>query len=179
MAAAGTLRSWPATQSSPGCSGPQHLARPGLGHRAVLVGDLAVDDRAVDPVRGHRKALAARSVDPLQRGGLAFFDRSGGAGRPIAQKLIRQALIGDGSVRVRRLPARRADIWKPIFAAAQAQVGSLLARLAGPGLLNYLARLLVCGLLLRPRRTRLRWAQIEIRRDRQRGARFDGEFVGG
>src|SRR5271167_2232820 len=116
-------------------------------------------------------------IHPLQRGRFALFDLAAGAARTVvAQEIARQALISDGGVGIG--PTARTNVRKPVFGAAQAEIGRLLARLAGPGLLDQLLSLLVGALLLRPRRSRLRWTQVEIGWDRQRCSRFDGKFVG-
>src|SRR3984893_5845034 len=117
------------------------------------------------------------SIYALQRRGFALLDRPA-ARAVVAEELARQALIGHRRGRVGRLRAAPADIGKPVFGAAQAEIGGLLTRLAGSCLLDRLLGLLVGGLLLRPRRPRRRRAQIKIRRDRQRRTRFDRELVG-
>src|SRR5260370_2391084 len=103
--------------------------------------------------REERGCCAGRSITPLQRGGFAFLDRRGllGSGvRLVVQKLARQALLPDHRVRVRRLTAAGADIGEPVLGTAQAEIGRLLARLAGPRLFDGLAGLLVLTLLLQP-----------------------------
>ena len=65
----------------------------------------------------------------------------------------------------------------PIRGARRGVAAASALCLAGSGLLDRLLGLLVGGLFLRPRRPRRRRAQLKIRRDRQRGARFDGELV--
>src|SRR5271166_3060147 len=118
-------------------------------------------------------------IHPLQRGRFALFDLAAGAARAVVpEKLARQALIGDGGVRVGCLPTARTNVGKPVFGAAQAEIGRLLSRLAGPGLLDQLLSLLVGALLLRPRGSRLWWTQVEIGWDCQRCSRFDGKLVG-
>src|SRR5207248_3251894 len=73
---------------------------------------------------------ACPSIDPLQRGGLAFLDRRGlGSGaRLVIQKLARQALLADNRIRVRRLTAARADVGKPVLGAAQAEITNAPAK---------------------------------------------------
>src|SRR5689334_20652287 len=77
-----------------------------------------------------------------------------------------------------RLCAPGADIGQPVLGAAQAEIGSLLARLAGSGALDDLSRLLIRALFLWTRSAGLRRPQIEIRRHFERRPRFDRELVG-
>src|SRR5271156_3048106 len=102
------------------------------------------------------RCAAARSIHPFQRGRFAFFNLAAGATRAVVtQELARQALIGDGGVRGGYLPASPADVGQPALGAAQPEIGCLLARFTGPGLLDHLLGLLVGTLLLRPRCTGL------------------------
>src|ERR1700737_5163150 len=127
--------------------------------------------------RGRYVGGSEPSIYALQRRGFALLDRPA-ARAVVAEELARQALIGHPRGRGGALRAAPADLGKPVFGAAQAEIGGLLTRLAGSGLLDRLLGLLVGGLLLRPRRPRRRRAQIKIRRDRQRRTRFDRELVG-
>src|SRR5262249_23788370 len=74
--------------------------------------------------------------------------------------------------------ATSANVRETIFAAAQAEIGSLLTRLTRTGLLDELAGLLVRALFLRARRPGLWWTEVEIGRHLQRRARFNRELVG-
>src|SRR5580693_9586387 len=108
-------------------------------------------------MREERGCCGGRSIHPLQRVGLAFLDRRGlgSIARLVVQELARQALLPDDCVRVRCLTAAGADVGKPVLGAAQAEIGRLLAGLAGPRLLDGLSGLLVGTLLLRPSGTGL------------------------
>src|SRR6201993_708737 len=114
--------------------------------------------------REERGCCAARSIDSLQRRGLAFLDRRrlGFSGRLVVQKLARQALLPDHRVRVRRLTAAGADVGEPVLGTAQAEIGRLLAWFARSRLFDDLAGLLIGSFLLRPEGAGLRRAQIEV-----------------
>src|SRR5262249_4019979 len=130
-------------------------------------------------VRGmeRRSVIQPRSIYALQRRGFALLDRAA-ARAVVAEELARQTLIGHGGVRIGCLRTASADIGKPVFGAAQAEIRRLFARFAGSSLLDRLLGLLIGGLFLRPRRPRSRRAQLKIRRERQRRTRFDRELVG-
>src|SRR5580704_5343914 len=80
-------------------------------------------------IREESGCWAGRSINPLQRGGLAFLDRRGLGSSVwlVVQKLARQALLADHRVRVRRLTAAGDDVGEPVLGTAQAEIGRLLA----------------------------------------------------